>query len=306
MVPKYASLRMDASALVPTVVGIVVITRVDLGYPTPEDTMDNWRHLGDVPRSAFRSEFARLGSPMLDEADAIHEAARPHSALCLAMMWVEQKFATLSSIPTAFHNPLSLARPDGSPADGDDRWERYDSWADGVRAWRERITSTTYKPSNPGVYARTTTLEDLIEVYAPPSENDSGRYVRQVRERLAAVQGETPDPEHEETGESGTGPFAKAKIPAFMIEARQQNLPLPPIAKLGGASLLLVSQRYRAKKETPVLNAASRKTGKPVRRPLAAGEEFDVAYVFASRGEPWGLSVFGSRIPLADAGPVPR
>ena len=137
--------------------------------------MANWRDLGDVPLSAYRTELARLNSPMLDEAEAVYEAARPHAALCLAMMWVEQKYATLSSIPAPFHNPLSLARPDGSPADGDDRWERFDTWADGVRAWRERITSPDYKPSNPGVYARTTTLEDLIRVYAPPSENDSGR-----------------------------------------------------------------------------------------------------------------------------------
>ena len=268
--------------------------------------MDNWRDLGDVPRSTFRSEFARLGSPMLDEADAIHDVARPHSALCLAMIWVEQKYATFSSIPTLFHNPLSLARPNGTPADGDDRWERYDTWAAGTKAWRERITSPDYKPSNPGVYARTTTLEDLIGAYAPPSENLTGRYVDQVRERMAAIRAESPNPATGETGENGNGPFAIAKIPPFLVEARQEDRPLPPIAKLGSATMLLVTQRYRAVKETPVLNSASRKTGKPVRGPLAPGEEFQVAYVFASHGEPWGLSVFGSRIPLNDAVPMPH
>lgn len=144
--------------------------------------MSNWRDLGDVDVAAYRSEFARLYSPMAAEADAIHAAAGPHSALCLAMLWVEQKYATLSSIPVAFHNPLSLAKPAGTPADGDGRWERYGSWAEGVRAWRERITSPTYKG---GVYARTVTLADLVAVYAPPSENDSGRYLRQLEERMA-------------------------------------------------------------------------------------------------------------------------
>ena len=156
--------------------------------------MDNWRDLGNVSLADFRAELDRLDSPMLDEAETIHEAARPHSALCLAMMWVEQKYATLSSIPTSFRNPLSLAKPDGTPEDGDDRWERFESWTEGVRGWRERITSPDYKPSNPGVYARTTTLEDLIGVFAPPSENLTGRYVDQVRERMAAVGGDTPLP----------------------------------------------------------------------------------------------------------------
>ena len=91
-----------------------------------------------------------------------------------------------------------------------------------------------------------------------------------------------------------------------MLEARQENKPLPPIAKLGSVTMLLVAQRYRAVKETPVLHASSRETGKPVRPPIAAGEEFDVAYAFVSHGEPWGLSVFGSRIPLGDAVPVPH
>src|SRR5215218_3084522 len=156
--------------------------------------MDNWRDLGNVPLADFRAELERLASPMAGEAKAIHEAARPHSALCLAMMWVEQKYATLSSIPTSFRNPLSLAKPDGTPEDGDDRWERYESWAAGTKAWRERITSPDYKPSDPGVYARTTTLEELIRAYAPPSENLTGRYIDQVRERMAAVGGDTPVP----------------------------------------------------------------------------------------------------------------
>jgi hypothetical protein len=114
------------------------------------------------------------------------------------------------------------------------------------------------------------------------------------------------DGETEENGGVTPVKFAKAKIPAFMLEARQENKPLPPLAKLGSVTMLLVAQRYRAMKETPVLNTSSRKTGKPVRAPIMAGEEFDVAYAFASHGEPWGLSVFGSRIPLGDAVPVPH
>lgn len=497
--------------------------------------MSNWRDLGDVPRSAFREEFARLGSPMLADADAVHAAARPHSALCLAMLWVEQKYATLSSIPTSFRNPLSLAKPDGTPEDGDDRWERYPTWAAGVTGWRERITSLTYKPSNPGVYARTVTIEELVEVYAPRSENPTERYIDQLRERLAAIPrepamptakptilltrghgttGDTGAPGEEDQnkrivpalagalraagydvttfpenpvhdvpgtlddegifanqwmartpgakvmidchlelspargvfaiiadgtnlvtaapvvqlphdtwennagdralgkafveeinrltglpirqngvrepglmhesqtwvgqgsggvhlpsrlamfgytssfcdsthrlvvefgnlqfdqdfftaaafpaevgqavvaalarvfGENGGGggspdpdpapKFVKARIPAFMVEAQRENKPLPPLAKIGGVSAVLVSQRFRAVKETPVLNAASRESGKPVRPALPEHAEFDVAYAFVSHGEPWGLSIFGSRIPLDGAVPVPH
>lgn len=143
-----------------------------------------WRLLGDVPLSVFLEEFLRLGSPMTHTVMACHEAAKPHSALALAMMFMEQKYGTLSSIPANRHNPLSLAKPNGTPAMGNERWEQYATWADGIRAWQERVCSPTYKG---GVYAKTTSLEDVIRVYAPGRDNnDEARYVAVLCERLNA------------------------------------------------------------------------------------------------------------------------
>ncbi len=141
----------------------------------------NWRDYGDTTLEAFVSEFGKVNSPMLGEVEAVYEAARPHSRLMLAMAWMEQKYATNSSIPTKYHNPLSLALPAGTPADGDDRWVRYPDFAAGVAAWKARILSPTYKD---GVYARTVTLADLIRVYAPPSENDTNHYVDTVLAKM--------------------------------------------------------------------------------------------------------------------------
>jgi len=154
---------------------------------------EDWRNTGDLPQTAYEVEFSRMGSPLLEKVSAIWAAARPHSAIALGKLFVEQKYATLSQIPRSFHNPLSLAKPDGIPADGDDRWERYPSDAAGVAAWKARITSPTYKN---GVYARTVTLADLIAVYAPPHDNnDPARYEREVRERIAAYREDTSVPE---------------------------------------------------------------------------------------------------------------
>jgi hypothetical protein len=144
--------------------------------------MVNWRDIGDVPLEVYEAEFERLDSPMLPYAREVYEAARPHSALLLAKMFHEQKYATWNNvIPADYHNPCSLAKPKGTPADGVNRWERYGSWAEGVRACRERITSETYKD---GVYARTVTVADLIRVFAPPSENDTDHYIDVVNALL--------------------------------------------------------------------------------------------------------------------------
>jgi hypothetical protein len=143
----------------------------------------NWREIGDTTLETYRAEFERYDSPMLPFVDAVYKAARPHSALLLAKMQVEQKYVTWPSvIPLHYHNPCSLARPKGTPGDGVNRWERYASFADGVAACRERITSPTYKD---GVYAKTVTVADLIRVFAPPSENDTNLYIDTVQALLA-------------------------------------------------------------------------------------------------------------------------
>ena len=145
---------------------------------------DDWRSYGDVPLKVYESEFARLDSPMLPDALSVWAAAVGYSALALAMMFHEQKYATQTSIPLDYHNCLSLTKPGTTPRDGVNRWMRFDSWAAGVKAWKDRITSPVYKL---GAYALTETLEDLISVYAPSTDgNDEARYVAVVEERIAA------------------------------------------------------------------------------------------------------------------------
>lgn len=142
-----------------------------------------WRGLGSVSLDDMRAEFKRLGSPIEPHAAAIHKALGPDSALALAMMFHEKKYDTVTDIiPRSFNNPLAVAKPEGGS--GQDRWERYDAYDDAMVAWRNRIRSTTYKN---GVYAKTTSIEDLIaDAYAPASENDVERYIEVVVDRLNA------------------------------------------------------------------------------------------------------------------------
>ena len=153
----------------------------------------NWRTLGDVPLSAYEAEFRRFNSPMLPYADIIWGAAHPHSALCLGMMFVEQKYHTLSSIPEHYLNPLSQTRSQAEQADGKGRWKRFDTYAEAVLYWKDRLTSPT------GPYKDTVTLLDLINVYAPAYDNNNPQ--ESVNQVLGIIgkyktidEGETPLP----------------------------------------------------------------------------------------------------------------
>lgn len=128
----------------------------------------DWRSYADTTLETYIAEFTRVGSPMLGEAQAIWDAARPHSRLALAMLFMEGKYETLHDIPASYHNPFSLAKPMGGV--GLDRWMQYSSFAQGTQAWRERITSPTY---GNGIYARTGTLAELIHVFAPGRDNNN-------------------------------------------------------------------------------------------------------------------------------------
>jgi hypothetical protein len=91
------------------------------------------------------------------------------------MLFVESKYATSFRRNNGLTlNPLNL-RPRGGTG-----FARFASFAEGVHEWKARITDPDY------AYAKTISLTDLIQVYAPPSENDSGGYVRQVGDLLSA------------------------------------------------------------------------------------------------------------------------
>jgi len=166
----------------------------------------NWREIGDTTLEAYIAEFTRLRSPMLGAAPAIYAAAQPHSALCLAMAWVEQKYATLSTIPQNYLNPLSQTRPGASSADGNDRWMKFSTYEQAVEYWKNRITSPV------GPYKDTVTLEDLIHVYAPDNDgNNELLYVDHI-ERIVA-----------------TLPKAQEDPPLTTLNMTKGLIPLPPI-----------------------------------------------------------------------------
>ena len=136
------------------------------------------------------------GSPMFPEAAACNAAAGEHSALALAMAWVEQKYGTYQQIiPASFHNPMSLRGGGG--------WQQFSSYAEGIAAWRRLLNDSS------GPYAGTKTVAELIHVYAPSSDgNDEARYVADIERlvtRYRALEGTTPgpSPNGDSPGETG-------------------------------------------------------------------------------------------------------
>lgn len=125
----------------------------------------DWRTIGDVSLDTWKTELKSVGSPLFTISESCYRAVQPHSALALAMLKQESGYATRFRLNTPDnHNPLNLRPPDG------DGYLHFASWADGLRAWRDRLTDPNYKA---GVYARTATISDLIHVYAPASDSNN-------------------------------------------------------------------------------------------------------------------------------------
>lgn len=122
----------------------------------------------------WRSIVEQAGGPPELAGSVAWAMAHPHGWLALAMLHVESKYGTAFKRNKAAHkNPLNLRPPGG------DGYMAYPAWVDGVDAWRERITSPDYKG---GIYAQTVSLEDLIHVYAPGSDdNDEAGYVATIK-----------------------------------------------------------------------------------------------------------------------------
>lgn len=133
----------------------------------------DWRTFGDVPLAVWQTTIRAAGGPELLAAESSWQAAKPHSALALAMLRAESNYATDFNLNRPENlNPLNLRPPSGGG------YMSYPSYPAALRAWRERITSPDYKG---GVYARTTTIADLIRVYAPSSDNNNeAGYVRTI------------------------------------------------------------------------------------------------------------------------------
>ena len=150
-----------------------------------------WRTIGDCSYAAWLGELKYYRSPVAAEIGRAWRAARPHSLLCLGMMYMESQYATDFSTrnPRSNRNPLSHRSVDnpawfyGGTPNGE--FMRYPDWSTGIAAWRSRITDPAYKG---GVYNDTVTIADLIHVYAPSSDgNDEREYGRVVRTVIARV-----------------------------------------------------------------------------------------------------------------------
>ncbi|HXG72822.1 MAG TPA: hypothetical protein VNJ04_19680 [Gemmatimonadaceae bacterium] len=137
--------------------------------------------IGPVPVDVWRRELVRVNSPLMTYVEAMHTVAGQHSALCLAMCWAENQYATTGIIikPTDF-NPLSLRPweedPRGLPIgatgiitgpDGG-KFLKFSEPQHCVAEWRRRLfDDPAYKG---GVYTKATSLESMLAIYAPPGD----------------------------------------------------------------------------------------------------------------------------------------
>ena len=189
----------------------------------------DWRTLGDMAIGDWVAELERLGSPLLAESAAAHAAARPHTRLALAMSFHETKHGTLFTVTgfdAGFKNPLALM------VDG--QYARFPNWAAAFAEWRRRLTDPTYKS---GVYARTTTLSELIHEYAPASAgNDEARYLEAVTECLTAFSKETnmTYPSYPVLMDATTGRSIQVECPVPIV---QQLIPASKTAQRPGIAL---------------------------------------------------------------------
>lgn len=173
----------------------------------------NWRNYGDVTEERWRQTIESVGGPAELASSDSWQAARPHSALLLAMMGRENRWGTTQNQnPLSAKNALNMRPPLRADGTRDPGYMSFWGWAEGIAAARERITSQTY---GGGIYARTTTLPELIHVFAPSSDNnDEAEYVRFVEDRFrewSVAGGEQPmkrptvviDAGHRSTDRSG-------------------------------------------------------------------------------------------------------
>jgi len=183
----------------------------------------DWRTIGDLDIGIWRRTLHDARSPLEFVAAEAYESASPHTALALAMLNQESSYATQFRLNVASnHNPLNLRPPDG------DGYLRFDSWVDGVRAWRERITDADYKS---GIYARTRTIADLISVYAPSSDNNNEQaYVAGIEASLLRW-GVTPKEIQPLSITTGRVPYPdviQSHLPAsnpYVVEAGAPKIP---------------------------------------------------------------------------------
>lgn len=149
----------------------------------------NWREIPNISRAQWTQVLRDAGSPLAAVADETYKAALPLTALALAQMHVESQFGTsFAANPVTNRNVLNLRPRGGLPG-----FQSFASWQEGVEEYRKRLLDIDY------AYAHTTTLRDLIHVFAPSSDgNNEAEYVASIECDLArwGVTGEEPMPDN--------------------------------------------------------------------------------------------------------------
>lgn len=186
----------------------------------------NFREIGDTTEAVWQAELKRLGSPWSDRAAPMRAAASPHSALCLAMGVVENRWgATGIIIKPADNNPLSLRPwdqdPRGTPpgstgaitASNGGKYLRFKTPEDCIREWKRRLVDDRdYKG---GVYVSAITIEQMIDIFCPPGdihpvtgldspEIGYPKTVRSLLGKYAASEGSVEPEQPVNSGGSGT------------------------------------------------------------------------------------------------------
>ncbi len=166
----------------------------------------NWRSLPDLSPRGWQRELAKLGSPMAPFAADIARAASPHGCLALAFVVKESRADTLRNEALQWHdhNPWNITT--GRWVNGGHDWMSYPSYAACAANWKRKLTD----PNGP--YAKTVTLEELVEVYAPKRDgNNVEEYVAQTKQRIAAYAAADGE-------ESMPVTFGRVPRPAFRLD----------------------------------------------------------------------------------------
>jgi len=135
----------------------------------------NWREIPNCSYETWHTEITEAGGPPMLAAKVSYESAIPMTALCLAMLHAESSYATdFNANKPQNKNPLNL-RPRGGAG-----YLEFVSYADCIRNWRLRLLDPDY------AYAHTTTIQDLVHVYAPSTDgNNETAYVASIDRDLA-------------------------------------------------------------------------------------------------------------------------
>jgi hypothetical protein len=180
----------------------------------------NWRTIGDVSYDIWHDVVTDAGGPAGLASEASFEAAKPHSALILAMAGRECHWGTTENLNKLSNrnvlNRKPPLQPDGSRKSG---FMAFTTWDAGIKAARVRITSSTY---GNGIYVPTKDVFDLISVFAPASENDVQGYVDFVEDHVGAWETIATPTEPTPGGGTVPGTFTKDQV-YILIDAGHRS-----------------------------------------------------------------------------------